>query len=82
MVQGFDWDNKLGNQIFYVTERCYDKHEIDNFIYFYKGGMSYDTLEIIQEKSDEWNYTDVWVSLCLNFHRLVIQQNAKKKKIG
>ena len=53
VVQGFNKDNKLGNQIFYVIEGFYDEHEIDDFIYFHKGKMSYDTLEIIQEKSDE-----------------------------
>ena len=50
VVQGFDRDNKLGNQTFYVTEEFYDGHEIDDFIYFYKDKMGYDTLEIKQRK--------------------------------
>ena len=53
VVQGFDGNNKLGNQFFSVTEGFYDEHKIDDFIYFHKDKMSYDTLEITQEKSDE-----------------------------
>ena len=53
VIEGFDGDNKLGYQDFYVEKEFYDDHKIDDFIYFYKDRMGYDTLEMTREKSNE-----------------------------
>ena len=49
IVEGFNEDNKLVRQSFYVSKEYYDEHEVGDFIYFYEDKMKYKDVKTRQE---------------------------------